>query len=116
MPTLVATAVAARGLDIKNVAHVVNFDMPSTLEEYVRRIGRTGRIGNRGKATSFYDPDTDGHLIEGLTRILQESDQVIPTFFEGANDSSSSFKSHGGGRGSQNFGGQDVRQGEVNKN
>ncbi|CAH1404191.1 unnamed protein product [Nezara viridula] len=112
MPTLVATAVAARGLDIKNVAHVVNFDMPSTIEEYVHRIGRTGRVGNRGKATSFYDPDTDGHLVIGLTRILQQNDQVIPTFFEGANDSSPSFKSGGGGRRSQNFGGKDVRQGE----
>lgn len=56
MPILVATAVAARGLDIKDVAHVVNFDMPKDVDEYVHRIGRTGRVGNKGKATSFYDP------------------------------------------------------------
>ena len=55
MPILVATAVAARGLDIKGVAHVVNFDMPEEIDEYVHRIGRTGRVGNVGKATSFYD-------------------------------------------------------------
>ena len=55
MPILVATAVAARGLDIKGVAHVVNFDMPEDIDEYVHRIGRTGRVGNVGKATSFYD-------------------------------------------------------------
>ena len=43
--------VAARGLDIPNVRHVVNFDLPSDIEEYVHRIGRTGRVGNLGKCT-----------------------------------------------------------------
>jgi ATP-dependent RNA helicase DDX3X len=51
-PILVATAVAARGLDIPNVKHVINFDLPSDIEEYVHRIGRTGRMGNLG-ACSF---------------------------------------------------------------
>lgn len=48
-PILVATAVAARGLDIPHVTHVINFDLPSDIEEYVHRIGRTGRMGNLGK-------------------------------------------------------------------
>lgn len=48
-PILVATAVAARGLDIPHVTHVINFDLPSDVEEYVHRIGRTGRMGNLGK-------------------------------------------------------------------
>ena len=52
IPILVATAVAARGLDIPHVKHVINFDLPSDVEEYVHRIGRTGRMGNLG--TGFF--------------------------------------------------------------
>ena len=56
MPILVATAVAARGLDIKGVAHLINYDMPKSIDEYIHRIGRTGRVGNTGRATSLFDP------------------------------------------------------------
>ena len=50
---LVATDVAARGIDIPNVSHVINFDQPSTYDDYIHRIGRTGRAGNVGKALTF---------------------------------------------------------------
>ncbi len=52
---LVATDVAARGLDISDISHVINFDIPGTYEDYVHRIGRTGRAGKKGKAYTFID-------------------------------------------------------------
>src|SRR5699024_12691904 len=59
---LVATDVAARGLDISNVTHVYNFDIPQDPESYVHRIGRTGRAGRTGEAISFVTPREIPHL------------------------------------------------------
>ena len=67
---LVATSVAARGLDIPKVKHVVNYDLPNSIEEYVHRIGRTGRIGNKGIATAFFHKERDAHLARALVKVL----------------------------------------------
>lgn len=69
-PVLVATDIAARGLDIDDISHVVNYDLPNVPETYVHRIGRTGRAGEVGTAISFCDPEERAYLrdIERLTR------------------------------------------------
>jgi len=105
-PVLVATAVAARGLDIKGVAHVVNYDMPKDIDEYVHRIGRTGRVGNTGKATTFFDPGNDSGVAGDLTKILSDAGQEVPDFL-GSDMSGGDFTSGGGG-----FGGSDIRKGQ----
>ena len=71
---LVATDVAARGIDVSGITHVINFDMPKNAEDYVHRIGRTGRAGAKGVAISFAAPDNFQQLrdIERYTR------QTIP--------------------------------------
>jgi probable ATP-dependent RNA helicase DDX4 len=79
-PILVATAVAARGLDIPNVAHVINYDMPDDVDEYVHRIGRTGRVGNLGKATSFVDTEGDGDVMPKLVDMLTKVGVEVPEF------------------------------------
>lgn len=67
---LIATDVAARGIDVDDISHVVNFDLPNEPESYVHRIGRTGRAGATGIAVSFCDPSERGYLrdIERLTK------------------------------------------------
>lgn len=80
-PILVATAVAARGLDIPHVKHVINFDLPSDVEEYVHRIGRTGRMGNLGVATSFFN-DKNRNLTRDLIELLIETKQELPSWLQ----------------------------------
>jgi ATP-dependent RNA helicase DDX3X len=76
---MVATAVAARGLDIPNVTQVVNYDLPTDIDDYVHRIGRTGRAGNTGKATTFFN-DSNRNVARGLADLLKEANQVVPEF------------------------------------
>lgn len=82
-PILVATAVAARGLDIPNVKHVINFDLPNDIEEYVHRIGRTGRVGNLGLATSFFN-DKNRNISADLYELMVETKQDVPDFLKSA--------------------------------
>lgn len=78
---LIATSVAARGLDIEAVEHVINYDLPNNIDDYVHRIGRTGRAGNVGLATGFYNSDNSG-IARDLLEKLQEAKQEIPDWLE----------------------------------
>jgi ATP-dependent RNA helicase RhlE len=75
---LVATEVAARGLDIKELPHVVNYELPNIPEDYVHRIGRTGRAGAGGDAVSLVSSDETGYLRD-IERVLRRSIPVFPT-------------------------------------
>jgi ATP-dependent RNA helicase RhlE len=74
---LVATEVAARGLDIKELPYVVNFELPNVLEDYVHRIGRTARAGSTGKAISLVSPDETSYLRD-IVRLLGRDLPTLP--------------------------------------
>lgn len=96
-PVLVATAVAARGLDIPNVTHVVNYDLPTDIDDYVHRIGRTGRAGNTGISTAFFNRGNRG-VVRDLIELLKEANQEVPSFLETiARESGFSGGGRGGG-------------------
>jgi ATP-dependent RNA helicase RhlE len=67
---LVATDIAARGLDIEELPHVINFDLPQVAEDYIHRIGRTGRAGSNGTALSLVCPE-DAYLLEAIEKLLK---------------------------------------------
>ncbi|KAI9336226.1 p68 RNA helicase [Zopfochytrium polystomum] len=92
-PILIATDVAARGLDVKDIRYVINFDMPNNVEDYVHRIGRTGRAGAKGTAHSFFTAD-DRKLARDLIKILEEAKQTVPEKIR-----EMSFGGYGGGGG-----------------
>ncbi|KFZ06689.1 hypothetical protein V501_07140 [Pseudogymnoascus sp. VKM F-4519 (FW-2642)] len=98
-PILVATAVAARGLDIPNVTHVVNYDLPTDIDDYVHRIGRTGRAGNTGISTAFFNRGNRG-VVRDLLELLKEANQEVPAFLENIAREGAGFggSSRGGGR------------------
>jgi ATP-dependent RNA helicase DDX5/DBP2 len=83
---LIATDVAQRGLDIKDVKYVVNYDLPKTLEDYIHRIGRTGRAGNLGTAITFFPADAYApdviRMARGIVSSMRSIGQQPPAELE----------------------------------
>ncbi|XP_023013509.1 ATP-dependent RNA helicase p62 [Leptinotarsa decemlineata] len=108
---LVATDVAARGLDVEGIKHVINYDYPSSSEDYIHRIGRTGRSDTTGTSYTFFTP-SDSRQAKDLVSVLTEANQVVdPKLSEIANranrygNNSGGRWNYGGSfRGKENFG------------
>lgn len=77
VPIMIATSVAARGLDVKQLKLVVNYDAPNHLEDYVHRAGRTGRAGNTGTAVTFVTPEQERYSLD-IAKALRQSGQEVP--------------------------------------
>lgn len=78
---LVATDLAARGLDVAEIRFVINYDFPTNIEDYIHRVGRTGRAGRDGVSYTFFSKNDDRHAFK-LIDILEEANQVVPQDLE----------------------------------
>lgn len=85
VPIMIATSVAARGLDVKQLKLVVNYDAPNHLEDYVHRAGRTGRAGNTGTAVTFVTPEQERYSLD-IAKALRQSGQEVPEVLQGLVD------------------------------
>jgi len=83
---LVATDVASKGLDFPDIQHVVNYDMPREIENYVHRIGRTGRCGKTGVATTFINKNQSESVLLDLKHLLREAKQRVPPVLAALHD------------------------------
>ena len=108
---LVATDVAARGLDIDDLPHVINYELPHVAEDYIHRIGRTGRAGKSGDATSLVAPEEKMRLadIEKLTKFKIEQ-VIVPGFEPGSAGPSEPLEREGRGRGERGGHGHSHRE------
>merc|ERR1719331_3340780 len=79
---IIGTDVLGRGIDVPEVAHVINYDAPSDIEDYTHRIGRTGRAGHQGLATTFLN-DRNGSIARDLHDMLIKSNQDAPDWLSG---------------------------------
>ncbi|KAI1167908.1 Phosphomethylpyrimidine kinase-domain-containing protein [Nemania serpens] len=103
-PIMVATDVASRGIDVRNITHVINYDYPNNSEDYIHRIGRTGRAGAKGTAITFFTTDNSKQARD-LVSVLQEAkQQVDPRLAEMA-------RYGGGGGGGGRYGGRGYGRG-----
>jgi ATP-dependent RNA helicase DDX41 len=102
---LVATDVASKGLDFPSIKHVINFDMPVEIENYVHRIGRTGRGGNTGLATTFINQTVPETALIDLKHLLIEARQRVPPSLAELTSASESFLNVGSTQGCAYCGG-----------
>ncbi|KAI7849179.1 P-loop containing nucleoside triphosphate hydrolase protein [Circinella umbellata] len=93
---LVATDVASKGLDFAEIQHVINYDMPKEIEDYVHRIGRTGRSGKTGIATTFINQHCSEQIRLDLKHLLREAKQRVPPFLAAMEDPSEKSGLSGG--------------------
>ena len=77
-PLMIATDVASRGIDVKEIKYVVNYDCPKAPEDYIHRIGRTGRAGNKGTAITFIDEGKDGKIAGKIAQFAIQAGYEIP--------------------------------------
>ncbi|XP_072339338.1 probable ATP-dependent RNA helicase DDX41 isoform X3 [Scyliorhinus torazame] len=96
---LVATDVASKGLDFPNIQHVINYDMPEEIENYVHRIGRTGRSGKTGIATTFINKACDESVLMDLKALLLEAKQKVPPVLQVLQTGDETMLDIGGERG-----------------
>ncbi|KAG9292266.1 hypothetical protein G9A89_009078 [Geosiphon pyriformis] len=94
---LVASDVASKGLDFPDIKHVINYDMPKEIENYVHRIGRTGRSGKTGVATTFINMNCSEQILLDLKHLLREAKQRVPPVLEALEDPGDKFKDLSGG-------------------
>ncbi|KAL1917784.1 uncharacterized protein VTP21DRAFT_3618 [Calcarisporiella thermophila] len=88
---LVATDVASKGLDFADIQHVINYDMPKEIEDYVHRIGRTGRCGKTGVATTFINMNSPTEILLDLKHLLIEAKQRVPPILQQLEDPTIKF-------------------------
>lgn len=81
VPIVIATSVAARGLDVKQLKLVINYDAPNHMEDYVHRAGRTGRAGNKGTCVTFITPEQERYSVD-IYRAVKASNATIPKDLE----------------------------------
>jgi ATP-dependent RNA helicase DDX41 len=91
---LVATDIVSKGLDFPNIEHIINYDMPKEIENYVLRIGRTGRLGKVGRATTYINRNQDEAILLDLKHLLVEAAQKIPAFLLSIQEEDPSLASH----------------------
>ena len=109
VPILIATSVAARGLDVKQLKLVVNFDAPNHLEDYVHRAGRTGRAGNTGTAVTFVTEEQEQYSV-GIAKALEQSGQPVPDRLDEMRKSFRDKVKSGKSKDSSGFGGKGLER------